>query len=217
MLGLNARLVWLPAPGTSATNNNGSKTGAPKRMLEATAAPWRCHLCDRENTHDKKRCSACRSWKGGKRETPRDKEDSLVAKAAAPHIAANAEVVAASIGNDIATAIATSFRGSLCGSHHKNLIDHSDYGLGAASSDIASLATGADSTRYLRGPCVPLYLTRFGICALVHADPSVVDASCEAKLEEEKRAKENVKNEGMAARPERREKRDKTHCFRQVF
>jgi len=182
----------LPAPGTSATNNNESKTGAPKRMLEATAAPWRCHLCDRENTHDKKRCSACRSWKGGKRETPRDKEDSLVAKAAAPHIAANAEVVAASIGNDIATAIATSFRGSLCGSHHKNLIDHSDYGLGAASSDIASLATGADSTRYLRGPCVPLYLTRFGICALVHADPSVVDASCEAKLEEEKRAKEKL-------------------------
>ena len=174
-------------PGSS-TSDSGNKKG----MIEADAAPWRCHLCDRENTHEKKRCSACRSWKGGKRETPKDKEESLVAKAAAPLISANAEVVAASIGNGITTTIATSFRGSLCGSQHKNLIDHSDYGLGAASSDLASLATGADSARYLRGPCVPLYLTRFGISALVHADPFVVDASCRAKTEEEKRAKEKL-------------------------
>jgi len=176
----------------SLAEDSGNKKVAPPEIIEAAAAPWRCHLCDRENTHEKKRCSACRSWKGGKRETPKDKEDSLLAKAAAPLIAANAEVIAASIGNGIATAIATSFRGSLCGSQHKNLIDHSDYGLGAASSDLASLATGADSARYLRGPCVPLYLTRFGICALVHADPSVVDASCKAKMEEEKRAKEKL-------------------------
>lgn len=174
-------------PGTLA-----SDSGNKNEMIEADAAPWRCHLCDRENTHEKKRCSACRSWKGGKRETPKDKEESLVAKAAAPLISANAEVVAASIGNGITRTIATSFRGSLCGSQHKSLIDHSDYGLGAASSDLASLATGADSARYLRGPCVPLYLTRFGISALAHADPSVVDASCKAKMEEQKRAKEKL-------------------------
>ena len=174
-------------PGTSA-----SDSGNKKEMIEADAAPWRCHLCDRENTHEKKRCSACRSWKGGKRETPKDKEESLVAKAAAPLISANTEVVAASIGNGISRIIATSFRGSLCGSQHKSLIDHSDYGLGAASSDLASLATGADSARYLRGPCVPLYLTRFGISALAHADPSVVDASCKAKMDEQKRAKEKL-------------------------
>ena len=177
----------ISTPGTSA-----SDSGNKKEMIEADAAPWRCHLCDRENTHEKKRCSACRSWKGGKRETPKDKEESLVAKAAAPLISANAEVVAASIGNGITRTIATSFRGSLCGSQHKSLIDHSDYGLGAASSDLASLATGADSARYIRGPCVPLYLTRFGISALAHADPSVVDASCKAKMEEQKRAKEKL-------------------------
>mmetsp|Transcript_39977 Transcript_39977/g.82247 ORF Transcript_39977/g.82247 Transcript_39977/m.82247 type:complete len:1159 (-) Transcript_39977:502-3978(-) len=107
--------------------------------------------------------------------------------------AVNAKIAAAGLGDADSKTIARSLQGLLCGSRHKSLNDHSSYDHGAASSDLASLATGADSTRYKRGPCVPLYLTRYSICALVYADISVVDASCEAKRREIDMIKENRK------------------------
>jgi hypothetical protein len=50
----------------------------------------------------------------------------------------------------------------------------SDYFHGAASKELASVAVGADSSRYERGPCVPMVITRFGLGATLIADDSVV-------------------------------------------
>jgi len=64
---------------------------------------------------------------------------------------------------------------SQCGSQHKSLDDVSDYSAGAASVDLHAVAHGVNAPRYLRAIGVPMNLTRFAICALVHADASIVE------------------------------------------
>ena len=67
------------------------------------------------------------------------------------------------------------FAGGLSGSD-KRPQDHSpDYFLGAASSDLASISVGADSSRYQRGPNVPLLVTRFALGGILQAEDSVID------------------------------------------
>jgi SNF2 family DNA or RNA helicase len=67
------------------------------------------------------------------------------------------------------------FSGSLSGADKKPLDDSPDYFLGAASQDLASIAVGADSSRYQRGPCVPLIVTRFALGAILQAEESTID------------------------------------------
>jgi SNF2 family DNA or RNA helicase len=67
------------------------------------------------------------------------------------------------------------FSGSLSGADKKPQDDTSDYFLGAASHDLASIAVGADSSRYQRGPCVPLIVTRFALGAILQAEESDID------------------------------------------
>ncbi|KAL7487630.1 hypothetical protein ACHAW6_013214 [Cyclotella cf. meneghiniana] len=68
------------------------------------------------------------------------------------------------------------FAGCLAIADKKRPLDNtSDYFNGAASPELASIAVGADSSRYERGSCVPLVLTRFGLGAILQADDSVVE------------------------------------------
>lgn len=53
--------------------------------------------------------------------------------------------------------------------------NHSDYFNGAATPELASVAVGADSSRYERGKCVPMVVTRFGLGAILQADDFVAD------------------------------------------
>jgi len=46
--------------------------------------------------------------------------------------------------------------------------------LGAASQELATIAVGADSSRYQRGPYVPLIITRFALGSILHAEDSVI-------------------------------------------
>lgn len=64
------------------------------------------------------------------------------------------------------------FAGSLSGADKKT---QDDYFLGAASQELASIAVGADSSRYQRGPYVPLIVTRFALGAILQAEESVID------------------------------------------
>lgn len=66
------------------------------------------------------------------------------------------------------------FAGSLSSADKKPQDDGSDYFLGAASQELARIAVGADSSRYQRGPCVPLIVTRFALGAILHAEESVI-------------------------------------------
>ena len=47
---------------------NSPKNGIAAEVQKASEAPWFCKLCQIENKSDKKRCSSCRGWRGGKRE-----------------------------------------------------------------------------------------------------------------------------------------------------
>ena len=67
------------------------------------------------------------------------------------------------------------FAGGLSGSDKRPQDHSSDYFLGAASSDLASISVGADSSRYQRGPNVPLLLTRFALGGILQAEDSVID------------------------------------------
>lgn len=66
--------------------------------------------------------------------------------------------------------------GDQCGSSHRSLDDGGDYSIGAATSDLAHVAYGTDSPRYLRAIGVPMNLTRFAISALVYAEASTVQS-----------------------------------------
>jgi SNF2 family DNA or RNA helicase len=68
------------------------------------------------------------------------------------------------------------FTGSLSlGADKKPHDDGSDYFLGAASQELASIAVGADSSRYQRGPFVPLIVTRFTLGSILQAEDSVIE------------------------------------------
>lgn len=67
------------------------------------------------------------------------------------------------------------FAGGLSGSDKRPQDHSSDYFLGAASSDLASISVGADSSRYQRGPNVPLLVTRFALGGILLADDSAID------------------------------------------
>jgi len=67
------------------------------------------------------------------------------------------------------------FPGGLSAGDKRSHDDSADYFLGAASPDLAGIAVGADSSRYQRGPCVPLVVTRFGLGAILFADDAVID------------------------------------------
>jgi len=68
------------------------------------------------------------------------------------------------------------FTGSLSsGADKKPHDDGSDYFLGAASQELASIAVGADSSRYQRGPFVPLIVTRFTLGSILQAEDSLID------------------------------------------
>ena len=68
------------------------------------------------------------------------------------------------------------FAGSLSSVDKKPQDDESDYFLGAASSELATIAVGADSKRYQRGQYVPLVLTRFGLGGILQAEDSVIES-----------------------------------------
>lgn len=68
------------------------------------------------------------------------------------------------------------FAGSLSGVDKKPQDDCADFFLGAASKELATIAVGADSSRYQRGPCVPLIVTRFGLGAILLAEDSAIDS-----------------------------------------
>jgi hypothetical protein len=63
----------------------------------------------------------------------------------------------------------------------------SDYFNGAVSKELASVAVGADSSRYERGSCVPMVITRFGLGALLHADDSVIDLVSKTPMKKPKK------------------------------
>jgi len=58
--------------------------------------------------------------------------------------------------------------GSQCAVSHRTLNDGTDYSNGAASSELAHVASG--TSRYLRAIGVPINFTRFAISALIHSD-----------------------------------------------
>mmetsp|Transcript_14219 Transcript_14219/g.29472 ORF Transcript_14219/g.29472 Transcript_14219/m.29472 type:complete len:2502 (-) Transcript_14219:1540-9045(-) len=62
-----------------------------------------------------------------------------------------------------------------CGSTHRTLNDGSDYGHGSATQEIAQVAYGTDAPRYLRQLGVPMNLTRYAVCSLVHVDSACVE------------------------------------------
>ena len=66
----------------------------------------------------------------------------------------------------------------------------SDYFNGACSHELANVAVGADSTRYERGPCVPMVITRFGLGAVLQADDSVVSVVSKTKQNNTKKEQE---------------------------
>lgn len=66
------------------------------------------------------------------------------------------------------------FAGNLTCADKKPQDDASDYFLSAASQELASIAVGADSKRYQRGPYVPLIVTRFALGAILQADDSII-------------------------------------------
>ena len=66
------------------------------------------------------------------------------------------------------------FQRSHSGVDKKPQDDGSDYFLGAASQELATIAVGADSSRYQRGPYVPLIITRFALGAILHAEHDVI-------------------------------------------
>lgn len=65
--------------------------------------------------------------------------------------------------------------GKQCGVSHRSLDDGSDFSIGSASSELAHVAYGTESPRYLRAIGVPMNLTRYAICGLVYADASTVE------------------------------------------
>jgi hypothetical protein len=65
--------------------------------------------------------------------------------------------------------------GSQCAASHRSLDDGTDYGIGAASTELSLTAYGPESPRYLRAIGVPMNLTRFALAALVYADVSTID------------------------------------------
>lgn len=79
-------------------------------------------------------------------------------------------------------------RGSQCAASHKLLDDGTDFSVGAASLELAQVAS--PTARYLRDIGVPMNLTRFALSALVYADRSCVD-----ELLEIERARSLAKNE----------------------
>ncbi|KAL7580211.1 hypothetical protein ACA910_012958 [Epithemia clementina (nom. ined.)] len=62
-----------------------------------------------------------------------------------------------------------------CGTTHRTLNDGSDYSHGSASPQLAQVAYGTDAPRYLRQIGVPMNLTRYAVCALVHVDSGCVE------------------------------------------
>ena len=66
------------------------------------------------------------------------------------------------------------FQRSHSGADKKPQDDVSDYFLGAASQELATIAVGADSSRYQRGPYVPLIITRFALGAILFAEDDVI-------------------------------------------
>ncbi|KAL3944902.1 MAG: hypothetical protein SGBAC_000993 [Bacillariaceae sp.] len=62
--------------------------------------------------------------------------------------------------------------GSQCAVSHRSLNDGTDYSNGAASSELAHVASG--TSRYLRAIGVPINFTRFAVSALIHADRQCV-------------------------------------------
>ncbi|KAL3787638.1 hypothetical protein HJC23_011786 [Cyclotella cryptica] len=78
------------------------------------------------------------------------------------------------------------FAGCLAITDKKRPLDNtSDYFSGAASPELASIAVGADSSRYERGSCVPLVVTRFGLGAILHADDSIVEVVSKSAVKKE--------------------------------
>jgi hypothetical protein len=67
------------------------------------------------------------------------------------------------------------FCGTQCGATHRSLDDGTDYCVGAASADLAYVAYGTDSPRYLRAMGVPMNLTRYAVSALVTSNSSFVE------------------------------------------
>lgn len=62
-----------------------------------------------------------------------------------------------------------------CGTAHRSLDDGTDYGHGSATSQLAQVAYGTDAPRYLRQLGVPMNLTRYAVCALLHVDSDCVE------------------------------------------
>merc|ERR1712194_132723 len=73
------------------------------------------------------------------------------------------------------------FAGNLSGMDKKPQDDGSDYFLGAASQDLASLAVGADSSRYQRGPYVPMIVTKYVLGGVLFAEESVIECLVKTK------------------------------------
>ena len=71
--------------------------------------------------------------------------------------------------------------GNQCGAQHRSLNDGSDYGYGSASHQLANVAYGTDSPRYLRALGIPMNLTRYAVSALVYADASYVNKLLDAE------------------------------------
>jgi hypothetical protein len=67
------------------------------------------------------------------------------------------------------------FQRSHFGADKKPQDDGSDYFLGAASQELASIAVGADSSRYQRGLHVPLIVTRYALGAILHAEEYIIE------------------------------------------
>jgi hypothetical protein len=80
------------------------------------------------------------------------------------------------LGEHICEYMGIGINGTQCGSSHRSLDDSSDFSMGAASSDLAQVAYGSDSPRYLRAIGVPMNLTRFALSALIHADDNCVES-----------------------------------------
>ena len=85
------------------------------------------------------------------------------------------------------------FAGSLSSVDKNPQDDESDYFLGAASSELATIAVGADSKRYQRGQYVPLVLTRFGLGGILQAEDSVIESLLGTSLKE---STKNGSNQG---------------------
>ncbi|KAL7473004.1 hypothetical protein ACHAXS_013390 [Conticribra weissflogii] len=84
------------------------------------------------------------------------------------------------------------FAGGLSVGDKRPQDDSADYFLGAASSDLAGIAVGADSSRYQRGPCVPLVVTRFGLGAILFADDSVIESVVKNCAEQSKKKEAEI-------------------------